>query len=302
MKQLLTPSQVARAIGVSIASLKRWCDKGLISSERTAGGHRRIPIQGVMRFLRETGRPLVRPDLLGLPPATCTGDRVTTRCRRHLVEAMVAGDDEKIHRLIIETYVSGFSADEICDDILTPALATLGELWQAGNLEIYQERRACEICHCALRRMNYILDPPPDHAPLAIGGTPEGDPYGLPTLMAAFVLRSLGWRTEPLGSNLPLSTIAAAIDDMRPNLLWLSVSSVPDIEHFVREYKSLYESAGRFGVAIAVGGRALTETVREQMHYSTYCDNFAHLRSFVETLRNGATRASNRSAPSIERA
>ena len=49
--QLLSPKQVARALGVSESSLKRWCDKGLIPTERTAGGHRRLPLAGVLDFL-----------------------------------------------------------------------------------------------------------------------------------------------------------------------------------------------------------------------------------------------------------
>ena len=245
-----------------------------------------------MRFLRDTGRQLVRPDLLGLPSTTGTGHKVTTRCLHHLAEAMVAGDEEKIHRLIIELYLSGHTACGICDDILTPAFAIVGEKWRRKEIEVYQERRACEICHCALRRMNLILDEPDADAPLAIGGTPEGDPYGLPTLMSAFVMRSLGWRAVALGSNLPLSSLAAAIENMQPRLLWLSVSFVPNVERFIRDYRSLYDAASAHGVAIAVGGRMLSEPVRARMHYSTFCDNFAHLRSFVDTLQIGFARRS----------
>ena len=69
----LTPKQVARAIGVSEASLKRWCDKGLIEMVRTVGGHRRLPLSSVLQFLRSSGHQLVRPEILGLPPTTGTG-------------------------------------------------------------------------------------------------------------------------------------------------------------------------------------------------------------------------------------
>jgi excisionase family DNA binding protein len=51
----LSPRQVAEAIGVSESSLKRWCDSGLIPTRRTAGGHRRVPVAGVVAFLRERG-------------------------------------------------------------------------------------------------------------------------------------------------------------------------------------------------------------------------------------------------------
>jgi MerR family transcriptional regulator, light-induced transcriptional regulator len=80
MHEHLTPKQVARAIGVSEASLKRWCDKGLIHSVRTAGGHRRLPLADVMSFLRKSGHPLVSPEVLGLPAVSSRG---ALAARRH---------------------------------------------------------------------------------------------------------------------------------------------------------------------------------------------------------------------------
>lgn len=67
---VLSPKQVARAIGVSEASLKRWCDKGKLTLTKTAGGHRRLHVSSVLRFLKDSGRELVRPEILGLPPST----------------------------------------------------------------------------------------------------------------------------------------------------------------------------------------------------------------------------------------
>jgi len=67
MKKNASPKQVARAIGVSESTLKRWCDGGLIPMTKTAGGHRRIEVAAVIKFLRETGRQVVEPELLNLP-------------------------------------------------------------------------------------------------------------------------------------------------------------------------------------------------------------------------------------------
>ena len=67
---LVSPRQAARAMGVSESSLKRWCDQGLIRMTRTAGGHRKLPIAEVLRYVRDHNRPLLHPDLLGLPAAS----------------------------------------------------------------------------------------------------------------------------------------------------------------------------------------------------------------------------------------
>jgi len=60
--RLLSPRELADALGVSESSLKRWVDAGKITAARTEGGHRRIALQEAVRFIRETGAPLARPE------------------------------------------------------------------------------------------------------------------------------------------------------------------------------------------------------------------------------------------------
>ena len=48
--RFLSPRQLAVAIGVSESSLKRWADDGRLAVERTAGGHRRIPLPEAVRW------------------------------------------------------------------------------------------------------------------------------------------------------------------------------------------------------------------------------------------------------------
>ena len=91
MRKHTSPKQVARAIGVSESTLKRWCDSGLISMTKTAGGHRRIEIEAVVRFLRQSGRELVAPELLGLPVTAGRTAWTLNRATDRMTTALIAG-------------------------------------------------------------------------------------------------------------------------------------------------------------------------------------------------------------------
>lgn len=282
--KVLTPRQVARAIGVSDASLKRWCDRGLIPCVRTVGGHRRLPIEGVLQFLRSNGHALVRPEILGLPPNTGRGGVAVGRSIEMVRGALESGDEEKLRHLVFSLYLAGHTARDICDKVLAPAFHAVGVLWYTGRLEIYQERRACEVCLRVLYQLMSSLPPPGADAPAALGGTLRDDPYTLPTTMAELALREIGWRAESCGAGLPASTLCAAIEARRPRLIWLSVSHIASTTAFLENYESLYRTASAQRIAVVIGGAALNDAIRRQIHYSAYCDNLSHLVAFAEAL------------------
>ena len=285
MRDLLTPKQVARAIDVSESSVKRWCDKGVIQTQYTAGGHRRITMAEVLEFVRSGNYQLIHPEALGLPATSGESPRVVARGREQLTAALIAGDDARCRQIAIDLYLAEHSLSVICDDVFAAAFRQIGDRWSCGEVEVYQERRGCEITLRVLHELRALLPAPPINAPLAIGGAASGDQYVLGTTMAELVLRDAKWNAVSLGENLPFQTVASAIKEHRPKILWLSCSHIPNEAEFVDGYAQLYEEYG-MDVAFVVGGYALTESVRQQMKFSAYCDNMQHLEGFAQTLHS----------------
>lgn len=283
MRDLLTPKQVARAIDVSESSVKRWCDRGAIATQYTAGGHRRITMAGLLEFVRAGRHELVRPEALGLPPTSGQSTRVVARARGQLVDALIAGDEARCRQVAIDLYLAEHSISVLCDDVFAAAFREIGRRWSCGEAEVYQERRGCEITLRVLHELRSILPPPPAEAPMAIGGAAGGDQYNLGTTMAELVLRDARWNAVSLGDNLPFETLAAAIKEHQPKLFWLSCSHIPDASEFLAGYRQLHDEFG-MDVAFVVGGFALTEDIRQQMQFSSYCDNMQHLAGFAQTL------------------
>lgn len=284
MKELVTPKQAAQALRVSESSVKRWCDKGVIPTQHTAGGHRRIPVAGLLEFLRGAKQPLVRPEALGLPSNTGSAPRMLERAAAQMTEALVGGDEVLCRRIALDLYLARLTLSAICDDVLAEAFEKIGDLWECGEAEVYQERRGCEIALRVLHELRALSPAQPEEGPLAIGGAGEGDQYSLATSMAELVLRDAGWRAVSLGDNLPFETLAAAIKAHRPRLFWLSCSHIADEERFLSGYSALYDEF-HAEVAIVVGGRALVEPLRRRMKYAAFCDNMRHLEAFAQTVR-----------------
>ena len=58
--EIYTTHQVAKMLGVSLPSVVNWCKQGKIEALRTPGGHRRIPREEIVRFIRARGYAMPR--------------------------------------------------------------------------------------------------------------------------------------------------------------------------------------------------------------------------------------------------
>lgn len=221
MKTLLSPRDVAEVIGVSESSIKRWADSGCLRTTRTAGGHRRITLQETIRFIRERGFPLVRPERIGWDEVPANDSEDTPAARFHT--ALEAGSTRVAISTVVHEYLAGRSLADIIDHDMGPAMSGIGHIWQNDERGIYVEHRATDICTLALHRIRSLHTPEHD-APVAIGCSGEADMHSLSSLMAASVLTSEGWAVSDLSTSTPAHVLAAAAREQSARLVWIALS------------------------------------------------------------------------------
>lgn len=257
MRPIISPRELAEAIGVSESSLKRWADDGLIRVSKTAGGHRRITIGETIRFIRSVRAPLLRPDVLGLTDLPAHGDPVlsTALPEDRLFQYLSEGKEREARGLILSLYMSGQSVVEIADGPIRKSLERLGELWKHGPAGVSIEHQAVDICIQSVNRLRQLMEPN-EQAELALGGAAPGDPYLLPSLLVAVALASEGWRVVNLGPNTPFDAFMAAADRYKPRLAWLSVSSVRDDVEIANGVTQMAKDLAERGCSLIAGGQA----------------------------------------------
>jgi excisionase family DNA binding protein len=220
--RLLSPRELAHALGVSESSLKRWVDAGKIVASRTDGGHRRIALPEAVRFIRETGAPLAHPEVLDLP-AMAAAPSDALAADSGLLGCLERGDAIAVRGWLVGRYLAGASIAELSDGPVRSAMHALGELWHHDERGVFIEHRATEAC---LQALAYLRGTLPERlaGPLALGAAPEDDPYRLPTFLASMVVSEAGLRAINLGPDTPISAMQHAVAEHRPRLVWLSAT------------------------------------------------------------------------------
>ena len=238
-KALLSPKELALAIGVSESTIKRWADDGLVRVSRTLGGHRRILLGEALRFIRHNKATVVRPEMLGLTELETVKSDVSVKEEGQLGEkmynALASGDGAKARGLMLSAYLGGRPLAWLFDGPIRQAMHRLGELWQHNEMGVLIEHRATDLCISAINQLRELVhnqdmaqepsgNPPPPTRLLALGGAVEHDPYILPTLMAASVMAEVGYQTINFGPHTPVDVFIKAAKEYRPAIIWVSCS------------------------------------------------------------------------------
>lgn len=283
--EYVSPLRVSEALGVSVSTVKRWVDEGVLPAHRTAGGHRKLLAADVLEFARRGHLP--QADLVRLANRDESSQRKTTarESAEKLYRNLLAGKVDETRFVLLGQYRCGMAVEELSDEVIEPAMRRIGEDWAANRIDVMEEHRASQICISVLCELKGLVEARASKGELrAVGGSPEGDPSVLPSLLAQMVLLDAGWDAINLGPNTPFASFSKAIVELQPRLLWLSVCHRTPDREFVREYRKLFAQAERAGVSVALGGRALSESIRSSLPYTSFGDGLKHLAAFAKTL------------------
>lgn len=288
----LTTRQLAESLGVSESSVKRWIDDGTIAAERTAGGHRRIPMAAAVRFMRRYGMSPDRPEAMPLSITPALG-RVDPHAADACFEAFLRDDSARARAIITGRYICGADIAAIGDGLLRPALERIGELWKDDPQGILLEHRAVDTSLRALADLLAWLPPAPPGAPVAVTAAGPDDPYLLPPMLASMTLLEHGVHARNLGPLTPFGMIVLAAERYRASTCSLSVSVAQDRRHHA-EWNRMIDGLRDTGAQIVVGGRCVSTLSPEILRRVDAAASMAELGAYAAGLVHGVGPGRNR--------
>jgi len=247
-----------------------------------------VPVAALARFARERGLTGADLSVVGLP-GPGHAPLAVADARRELQRAVCSGEAEEVEALLVARYLAGSSVAELGDGLIAPVMREVGRLWHEGALDIYRERRACTVLLRSLHALAALLPEPAECAPLAVGANLTSNHYALaPTLVEMSLVES-GWRAQWYGSDQPVESVAEAVRDMRPRLLWVSVSHADDTAQLIDQIARLHAVATGQRCALLLGGRGLVEpSLRARLDYSACVSSLREGVAFADALAAAA--------------
>lgn len=285
----LTTREVARLLGVSEATVKRWADRRFLHSEKTAGGHRRFHPESVARFLREQGAeaktraPLETRAVGSAAPLNESAEAGASNS--YLFDALVQGRPEDAASFLINQYLHGRTLSLIFDETLSPLMRRIGDLWYEGDLTVAQEHLATRTALTALYRLREVTAVEEAKGLRAICCGIEGDFHDLPVHFAQALLKSKGWEAISLGANTPFFALQEAMLRYCPALVCVSSTIFNNPDRGAREYEEVLKTAASVGAVIVLGGAGLKDAqLRRRFRADLHAESFQQLSEFADAL------------------
>jgi MerR family transcriptional regulator, light-induced transcriptional regulator len=231
----LTSSEAAALLGVSLATIKRWADAGILSAVRTAGGHRRFERNAIEK--------------LSESPLLATGLEVD-RWMRQLLECD-DGLPTEATLLVERSKAEGWFA---VAEALGAMLDEVGRRWQEGRLSVSDEHvLSARLCR-ALAHVSATL-PVRAGAPRALLATLEGEGHTLGLSLVELCVREWGWATTWEGRETPVPELERIVSRGRSGALLLSSSIAGDPAQLTAAAHQLAAACRSARVGLVMGGR-----------------------------------------------
>jgi MerR family transcriptional regulator, light-induced transcriptional regulator len=180
--------------------------------------------------------------------------------REAFLEALLTGDEHAAESVARDAIEAGLPETEICEEVITPALRAVGEMWAGGLVSVADEHLATQISmrvlalqREAFRRLNERSD-----QQVYLAGI-QGEQHVVGLEMAANLLRHSGFDVRYLGPDVPVQSLAQIVGRRRPHVVALTVT--------MRDSATLIdlalEEVGRAspGTGFVIGGSGVPATL-----------------------------------------
>jgi methanogenic corrinoid protein MtbC1 len=204
------------------------------------------------------------------------------RLREEFLDALVWGDARLAELIGLEAISSGLDLATLYVDVMTPALYSVGERWQRGEMSIADEHLATSLVDNVMGLVRNAGTQAPRRSRerlLLAAVEAEGHVVGL--RMLADLAEGAGFDVRYLGAAVPAHTLEGIVRRHDPQVVGLTMTIGAPAAAMVTAVDILAERCP--GVAIVIGGSGVPEKVREDPRVN-YAPDTREALALIESL------------------
>ena len=203
--------------------------------------------------------------------------------RREYLDALRRGDARTALRVVDDLIDAGVSFDDLCEDVFTPALYEIGDLWERSEIGVADEHLASAIAETVLACVGSFSSAPLDARPRVLVCSSQDEAHSLGARMVGEAFAAADWSVQYLGASTPVDAVARAVTERDVDVLALSTTMSHNLPIVAETVAAVRAAAPH--VRIVLGGQAYAGDPRraEQVGGDLYLEGVRGMIDSVET-------------------
>ena len=201
-----------------------------------------------------------------------------------LENRLLAGDQSGAWKVIEAALASGTTPLHVYSDMLVPALRSIGERWESGQIGVDSEHQASVMVARVIGRLGPRFSTRGRRNGAVVLAAPPGERHGLGLAMAGDALRGGGYTAVDLGTDTPVEALESAIartEQLRA--VCLGVTNPSSLEDAREMVKAARRHLNRSSPVILGGGAVADDSHARELG----ADGKADLLSVVDAVEAG---------------
>lgn len=242
---------VSKITGLTPERIRSWEDRfSVVSPARTDTGRRSYSDSDLahLQLLADAvgaGHPisdlagLTVDDLNTLVEKTAPMDMRpdTNAAVTRLLDDLAAMDIQRCDATLSAALVN-MEPWQFVTELVTPLLHRIGDLWQAGDLDIGQEHFISNLVRMKLYASIQSM-PPAWSRSLVLFTTLGGERHEIGAIAACYLTRASGVRAEYLGADMPANDVIELVKGLECSVLGLSITAPAEEEDTLQKVQSI---------------------------------------------------------------
>ena len=150
------------------------------------------------------------------------------RLQQRLVDALLRLDASAAEAILGQAFAR-YALDDVCLQLIEPALVQIGSGWHTGTVSIGQEHFATGLLRRKLQALLSVYDVVSGQATIIAACAP-GEHHEVGLLILALALVRRGYRVVYLGANVPIEGLLPVVEQVRPDMVCLSATTAATAE------------------------------------------------------------------------
>ena len=282
---LISSVDVAKILGVNVATVKRWTDAGKLDCVKTAGGHRKFLLRHLAAFAmghekyseRLSLMPLDNQLNLELSHQILRADYA--QLIPHVLDCAINCDQAAVKSILNGLYMVNQDLVSIYDDLLTPILHIIGEMWMDGRLSVSQEHLASQTIRDGIIQLQDVVVKPEKTQGKVFVLTLSEELHDIPAKMVQHLLEQRGFQVLFSGQKTPVGDAESVFKSYKPERVYLSSIYNEHESEAQAEFKELQSLCKKYDATLYVGGSGVAQLGLYDIHECLHLNNFADVQT-----------------------